>query len=374
MNTTYELNGLRKDADSFSGKFNKKSPVVEIFSAMVNGKDLSKFGAKANEADKYIRDLALRAENGDGLAVAELNTLRRFAIEEPVMEQIKLLGVFGSYKAVGYDETIEREVYKHAGERSRIQAASGDVVFPTITKEVYPVSTFTVSGGYEVDYRRIQLGDMEKENIGMEQVKTDILNRACLAIIEKVYKALSDATGVKYMFEGNGLTKTGADDVINAVRRYGKPTVVADFALLSQFTAFAGYAANINNIAVANVSEDVMRQVIQNGIISAYNGAILSEMPNPYDLYHLNADGSDFKTLLPAGLGLVIPAGGQSPIETYTRGGLTSFTGNNVKTGKVETRFDLEVGVDVARGQEFKIGTLYDANLGGLDVEVEDEP
>ena len=197
MNYTYELNNLRKDTDIFDNKFNKHSPVVEIFSAMVNGEDLSKFGAKADKAVKYIKDLGTRAENGDFSAVAELNTLRRFVIETPILEEVKLLGIFGSYKNVGYDESIEREVYKHAGERSRTQANGGDVVFPVLTKEVYPVGTTTVSGGYAVDYRKIALGDMTKENDGLNLVRTDIRNRAMLYVVNKVYDAIHKATGVK---------------------------------------------------------------------------------------------------------------------------------------------------------------------------------
>lgn len=363
MNTTYELNNLRKDSDVFTGKFTKQSPVVEIFAAMVNGEELSRFGAKADKAVAYIKDLGARADNGDFSAVAELNTLRRFTIEAPVMQELKLLNIFGSYQNVGYDETIEREVYNHVGERSREQAAGGDVVFPVITKETYPVSTFTVSGGYAVDYRRVALADMSKENEGLNQVKIDIRNRALLAIVDRVYKALEAATGVKYMFEGAGLTKAGVDDVLNKIRRFGKPTVVGDYALLSQFTPWAGYVGTINSNTITGISEKAMNELSANGALSMYNGAILSEMPNPYDLYNLNEDGTNFKTMLPAGLGFVIPAGAQSPIATFSRGGLTSFTGNNVHSGKIETRFDIEVGVDVARGQEYKIGAICDSNL-----------
>lgn len=366
MNTTYELNNLRKDSDVFNGKFTKQSPVVEIFAAMVNGEELSRFGAKADKAVAYIKDLGARADNGDFSAVAELNTLRRFTIEAPVMQELKLLNIFGSYKNVGYDETIEREVYNYSGERSREQAAGGDVVFPVITKETYPVSTFTVSGGYAVDYRRVALGDMSKENEGLNQVKTDIRNRALLAIVNRVYKALEAATGVKYMVEEAGLTKTAVDNVLNNIRRFGKPTVVGDYALLSQFTPWAGYVGNINTNTITGISEKVMNELAANGALSQYNGAILSEMPNQYDLYNLTEDGKNFKTMLPAGLGFIIPAGAQSPIATFSRGGLTSFTGNNVKTGKIETRFDIEIGVDVAKGQEYKIGTIYDTNVGGL--------
>lgn len=371
MNTTYELNNLHKDADVFSGKFTKQSPVVEIFSAMVNGKELSKWGKKADKAVAYIKDLGVRAENGDYIAISELNTLRRFVIESPVMEEIKLLGIFGTYTPVGYDETIEREVYTYSGERAREQAANGDVVFPAITKEVYPVSTFTVSGGYAVDYRRVALGDMSKENEGMNQVRTTIMNKAMLAIVKRVYDALKNATGVKYMVEDAGLTKTNVDAALTKIRRWGKPTVIADYALISQFTPWAGYVGSINSNTITGISEAIMNEIAQRGSLSMYNGAILSEMPNPYDMYGAlvtDENGEkNFPTLLPAGLGFIVPAGVQSPIATYTRGGLTSFTGNNVKNGKIETRFDIEVGCDVAKTQEYKIGTIYDTNVGGLD-------
>jgi len=367
MNTSFELNNIRKDADVFNGKFTRTSPVVEIFAAMVNGEELSRFGKKADEAVKYITNLGARAENGDVVAITELNTLRRFVLEAPVMEELKLLGIFGSYQHVGYDETIEREIYNEVGERSREQAAGGDVVFPAIVKETYPVSTFTVSGGYAVDYRRVALGDMSKENEGIAHVKTDILNRAKLAIVNRVYKAIQAATGVKYTFEGGGLTKAGVDAVLTNVRRNGRPTVIGDYALISQFTPWAGYVGSVNGNTITGISEKAMNEIAQTGALSMYNGAILAEMENPYNLYETNADGSNFKTLLPAGLGFVIPAGVKSPIATYSRGGLTSMTGNDVKTGKILTRFDIEIGCDVAKGQEHKIGILYDTNVGGLE-------
>lgn len=363
---TFEMNNVRRDSN-YSGQITKHSPVVEIFSAMVKGESLERFGKKANVGVNYIKNLGSRAENGDTSAIAELNTIRRFVVETPVMEEIKLLSVFGSYQSVGIDDTIEREVYNHVGEMSREQATGGDVVFPTVSKEVYPVPTFTISGGYAVDYRRVSLGDMSKENEGIAQVKVDILNNAKAAIVKKVYEAVKNATGVKYMYEYAGLTKTGVDSVLNNVRRNGRPTVVGDYAVISQFTPWAGYVGTIASNTITGISENVMNEIAQNGAPSMYNGALLVEIENPYNIYKLNEAGDNFETLLPAGLALVIPTGVKSPIETWTRGGLTSLTGNDIKTGKVLTRFDLEVAVDVAKGQEYKVGVIYDSNVGGLD-------
>ncbi|MCD8290024.1 MAG: hypothetical protein LUC91_00810 [Prevotella sp.] len=378
MNTTFELNNIRKDSDVLTtNKIRKGSPVVEIFSAMVNGESLDRFDKRtADKAVNYIKDLGSRADNGDYTAVAELNAIRREVLETPIMEEIQLLSIFGAYQALGFDETVEREIYKHVGERSREQAANGDVVFPSIVRETYPVPTFTVSGGYQVDYRRVALGDMSRENEGMNQVKIDIMNRAKLAIINRVYKAISEASGVKYQFEGAGLTKTGVDTVLGNVRRWGRPTVIADYALLSQFTPWAGYVGSINSNTITGISEQTMNELAANGMLSTYNGAILSEMANPYNLYAptvttQDADGNDvtnFQTLLPAGLGFVIPTGGDSPIKTWTKGGVTSLTGNDIKSGRVMTRFDVEMAVDVAKEQEYKVGTIYDTNIGGLDA------
>ena len=366
MNTKYELNNIRKDSDYFNNKFHKNSVVSEVFSAMVNGKDLEKFGKKADQAVSYIKDLGAKSAVGDPYAIAELNTLRRFVVESPIMEEIKLLSVFGSYQNVGFDETIEREVYSEVGERARIQATNGDVVFPTIKKEVYPVPTFTISGGYEVDYRRVQKGDMSKENEGMAHVRTTIMNKAKAEIVMRVYKAIKNATGVKYVAELAGLTKTGADGVINNVRRFGKPSVIGDYSMITQFTPWAGYVGSVNSNTITGISEVQMNEIAQNGALSMYNGAILAEMPNPYDVYTLKADGSNFETLLPQGMALVLPTGVTSPIATYTRGGLTSMSGNVVSSGQIVTRFDLEVGCDVAKGQEYKIGVLWDTNLSPL--------
>ena len=109
-----------------------------------------------------------------------------------------------------------------------------------------------------------------------------------------------------------------------------------------------------------------MDEIHETGLMGMYNGAILTEIPNPYDLTKLNEDGDNFETMLPAGLGFVMPAGGQSPIYTVTRGGLTSFSGNDVTSGNIISRFDLECGAIVAKGREFQVGLISDTNLSQI--------
>ena len=109
-----------------------------------------------------------------------------------------------------------------------------------------------------------------------------------------------------------------------------------------------------------------MNDIAARGLLATYNGANIVEVPNPYNEYEMNTAGDNFAKLMPEGLGFVVPTGGQSPIKTWTRGGLTSMTGEDVNSGKYITRFDIEVAADVARGKEHQIGVLMDTNLSTL--------
>ena len=364
MSYTFELNNERKDANFVSGKVNGKSAVVEIFSAMAQGRDLAPYGKKADVAAKYIMELNAKAASTDPVAISELNEIRRFAMQPVLMKEIKLLGIYGNYKPIGYNESCEIEIPEFANTGAEIQAAGQDVKFPAIRKRRVPIATTTISGGYAVDYRKAALGDMSDENELQEQVRTQIRNKAAKYVVDTVYNAVKNATGVKYFFEGAGLTKTGVDGVIAKVRRFGKPTVSGDYALISQFNGFAGYQGVTPT--VNGISDAVMNEIHNTGLMGMYKGSVLSEIPNAYDLTTLNKTGDNFDTLLPAGLGFVIPSGTTSPIYTVTRGGLTSFSGNDVSTGQMMTRFDLEVGALVAPGREYEIAVIHDTNLDTL--------
>jgi hypothetical protein len=86
-------------------------------------------------------------------------------------------------------------------------------------------------------------------------------------------------------------------------------------------------------------------------------------MSNPYDFSTMNSAGDNFDTILDSGIALVLPTGVNSPIKSWTKGGLSTFSGNDVTTGHVLTRFDIEFATDCARNREFTIGMLSDTNL-----------
>ena len=372
MDMTFEMNNVRRDSDVIlTNEVKQTSPIVEIFSALTDGKDTSKYGKKTDAVVKRIKELGEGIANGDTKSLAELNAIRKYSVEPLLTAEIQNLSVFGDFEALGYDESIEVESWKIIGDKSREQALNADVIFPAIKGEKYTVGTKTISGGWATDYRRLMYGDMSKENEGKNQVRIDIINKMKKAIVDNTYNAVKTATPVKYFFEGAGLTKAGVDEVLKNVRRLGTgATVIGDYALLQQFTPWTGFNSEVAYNSsrygyIQGISADDLRDIRTKGILGVYNGTILTEMANPYDYSTLNASGDNFKTMLNAGLAIVVPTGGQfgSPIKSWTRGGLTTFSGNDVTTGHVLSRFDIEFATDVTKGREFQIGMLSDTNL-----------
>lgn len=361
MNYTVELNSARRDDNFLTKEYNKNSGVVETFSRIVNGKSVDSLGAVADKSVKYIKELASKAINGDYSAIAELNTIRRYTIEPELIKEIELLGFFGSYENVGYGESIEREVVNTEGELSRVQAANGDPVLGFVSAKTYPVGTQTISAGYQIDYRKLQMGDLSAENALKENILRDMRNKASKYAMDKVLTSIANATGVKNYAASAGITKASVDNAIKFARRFGQPSIVGDYSVASQINDFAPYVST--SASFTDISPEAMEEIRKTGLLSWYNGAPVYAIPNAFDTTHLNAAGTGFDTVAPQGLLFIIPAGVESPIKLWTRGGLTSFTGNDVSTGRQLTRYDLEVAVDVAKGREYEIGIIRDTNL-----------
>lgn len=367
MDYTFELNNARKDSAFASGKVTAQSPVVEIFSAMVDGKDLSKYGAKADVAAKYISELGEKAQNNDFAAMAELNEIRKFAMQPKLLQEIKLLGLFGSYKPLGWGETAELEKIKYENVRADVQAEGLDVSTPFVRKEKTPLAPITISGGHKANYRELVLGDMSTENALQEEVRKAIRNKATMYVLKTVFDAIDSYTGVKYFYENSGLAKANVDALLLKIRRYGKPTVIGDYAVLAQFLPWIGYAGTIGGNTVTGVSQKLLDEISDTGIVGMYNGAVLKEIDNGYNFSEIDTTANNYKTLLPAGLAFVTPAApvnGVSAIQTFSIGGLTSFTGNAVNTGEVMTRFDLAIAAGVA--DPSAIGIIHDSSLDDL--------
>lgn len=367
MNYTFEMNNAQDSALLASGKVKANSPVVEIFTAMVNGEDLSKYGKKADIAANYIKELGNKASIGDASAIAELNEIRKFSMQPRLLQEMKLLGVFGSYQALGWNDVPELEKMEVYNARADIQAEGLDVSTPFFRRTKEALSPITISAGHKVNYREIALGNMYNESLLVGEVHKAMRNKATTYVIETVFKAIANATGIKYFYENAGLVKADVDALLTKIRRYGRPNVLGDYAVLAQFIPWAGYVGSISQKDIIGISQKVLDEIVDTGLIGKYNGAILSEFENTYDFNKVNAAGDNYETILPAGLAFVTPAApaqGVAPIQIFSVGGLTSLSGNDVTTGELLTRFDMRIACGVANTDA--IGIIHDTQLDSL--------
>ncbi|APJ11031.1 hypothetical protein [Bacillus safensis] len=360
-----ELNNARRDSDVFThSKLNTKSPLVEIFSAVATGKDLSKFnGAKVDAAMKHVKNLGDQALAGNPVAKAEINQIVRFAIEPKLISALKLFDFMGNFKPIGYDEQPMMTTYAHESIRSGFQASRGDVPFATTTWREYPIATQTISSGYAVNYREIMSGNLDKVAEGMDQVQIDMMNKAMYYVVNEMFNAIKKAKGVKYFSESPGIAKSAVDDTIKKIRRFGQPSIVGDYSVVSQLNDFAGFQAVAGDASSTKLPESVMDEIRKTGLLSTYKGSSIVELPNSYNLTELNKAKDNFKTYLPEGLLFFIPQGAKSPLQVFQKGGISTMTGNDVVTGTEITRFDLELGAGVAEGMEHQIGLIRDENF-----------
>lgn len=255
------------------------------------------------------------------------------------------------------------KTYGYESIDSRFQASSSDVPFAAVNWREYPIGTQTISAGFAVDYRELQNGNFDG-NIreGMNQVQIDMQNKMTYYVMTVLYNALKNAKGVKHFAEDNGITKTAVDNMLKSMRRYGKVNIAGDYSVVSQFNDFAGFKQfSADEIRYAN--NIVAEEIRQTGLVSMYNGAFVTELPNAINWTQLNKDGTDYDLYMPQGLLFFLPRGSVSPLQVFLRGGLTTMTGDDIVTRQHLTRFDMEFGAGVAEGMEDQIGLISDTNF-----------
>lgn len=351
-----EMNGCRKD--TIHNELNSKSPIVTAYSALIKGKDVDgikdgKGNVVGDKCVNTIKELNARAESGDLSAISELNAIRGFVVNPDILEEIKLFGFFGGYEQLGQDETVERKIVKQ-NIHTRGQALNGDVPFSFNYADKYTVPTTSIAAGYEVDYRKAQFGDMSAENILIENIKTDILNKAAAYAFDTVISAISNAD-IKNMVLG--VTRANVQKVLNDARPFGKVSLIGDTSAVVKLNDVVTYSDN-QATPYLNISQEAMEEIRKNAYVSGIMGASILGFDNAYDLSKLNSAGTWFEKLVSDRYIFAVPAGINSPIQLWTRGGLTSMTGTDITTGKLLTRYDLEVAADVAKGEEYKIGVI----------------
>lgn len=351
-----EINRLVNDKTRNS----KPSEAVEIFTKIVYGKDVSKYGKKVDDVMNNIVTLAKAAQDGNLQAKAEINAIRKITIEQPLMKRLSINDVMGTVTRVGFNEELKYEVYQLQGELSREQASSGAFVFPTTKKETRVMTTQTATGGTILDVRELASGATDGLAYANEQVITDITNKMVLSHINALRTAIQSATTLKNY--ASGITKTNVEARLKLAKRFGNVTIMGDFSAVNELGDLASFQVSSTATDV-RFSEAVMDEIMKTGLIKSYKGCPVVELPNSYDLTQLNTAGDFYKPYLPTSDLWFIPQGLISPLQIGIRGSLTSMTGQDLNLRAEVTRYDLEYGDAVIKEYVPTLGYIYDSLL-----------
>ena len=356
-----EINKIVKNKLSNATTNNRPSEEVEIFTNIVYGKDVSKYGKKVDTVMDKIKTLAGMVEDGNTQAKAELNAIRTVTIQQPLEKRLAINSAMGQVTKVGFNEEMKYEVYQLQGEKSRVQASSGSFVFPTVKKRTGTMTTKTSTGGLIFDVRELASGATDGFAYANEQVMTDMTNQMVLSHINALRSAITAATTLKNYAEG--ITKTNVEDVRKKARRFGTSvTILGDYSAVNKLGEYANFGV-VNTGTEFRFPDFVMEEVMKTGLIKFYKGSIIVEMPNSYNMIDLNTAGDFYAPQLPTTDLWFLPQGMMTPLQIGLRGGLTSMTATDINLRAEVTRYDWEFGNYVIAEYIPAIGYIYDDTL-----------
>ena len=354
-----ELNNVRKSECAVSNEAQMRR-VAEICSALFSGADISKYGKEADGVVKQLAKLGEGALADDARAKAEINTVVKYIVQPNLLKAMEVFSFLGNYHRIAYNEKPVVKTYNYEGIDARIQASSGDVAFGERVWKEYPITTKTISSGMAINYRDLASGNFDGSMAEeISQVQIDMENKAVAYVLGILYDGIKNNTdNVKfYATYADTPTQTAVDGMINKMRKLGKVNVAGDFSALSVISDWNGYKT-VSDKTIPFFTEGQVNEIAQTGLNGWYKGAALIEIPNPYNLTKPLADNSAFETYYDTDKLFFTVSGVTSPFNIFRRGGISTMTGNDVKTGTVMTRFDIEIGADLTKGREYEIGLL----------------
>jgi len=334
---------------------------VEIFTNVVYGKDISKYGKKVDTVMDKIKTLASAAQDGNIQAQAELNAIRTITIQQPLEKRLAINSAMGTVTKVGLNEELRFTVYELQGEKSRNQASSASFVFPTVKKRTEVMTTKTATGGTIFDMRELASGATDGLAYANEQVMTDIVNQMVLSHINALRAGITAATTLKNYSEG--ITKTNIENTRKLARRFGTSvSIMGDYSAVSKLADFTGFSVNAAGTEF-RFPEYAMEEIMKTGLIKNYKGTLVVELPNSYNMTDLNVAGDFYAPMLPTTDLWFLPQGQLSPLQIGLRGGLTSMTATDINLRAEVTRYDWEYGNAIIKEYIPFIGYIYDSDL-----------
>jgi hypothetical protein len=313
-------------------KLNKKSPIVEVFSAATisNGKlttEVQKSDYK--DAVELVKELA---SNPNPMNLYELNQIVAYTVDSIIDTRLNYIDMIAEVKRTAFDERPKFKT-KTEGIKAFWQAIGGTADKTKVGHKYSGLEIDELSAMPQAEWAEIASGRYD-----FAELMRDVTNEFESKIAEKVqstlYSTFSGLVSPNYA-SGAGVVAGSFDPLVAAMARFGRVAIVGDYEALQKLPALTAVASN--------VSDDIVNDFHRNGFIGTYKGAAVVQLDNPYSGFE------GFDTVLNKGYIYIVPVtdAASKTLKVQFAGDIMPMATQDINDRSYTQRFDKHMGAGV---------------------------
>jgi hypothetical protein len=324
----------------------KTSTAVQVYSAKLTGKDYD-----VKNYDKVLSQIREMAAYPNPNNRYEIAQMAGFIVDYILGEKLTYIERISDLKKVGYGEKAQFKI-KVSGIKAFIQAKGSTTERSKIAHEFVTLNTKEVSARPVINFSKLSNGQQTMEEV-IEDAVIQMEQEMLMDIENTCYTAFSALSSPNYG-AGSGIIATTLKPLINAMGRFGRPSIFGDMDIISKLAAATGFDASSS---VKQYADSIMEEQNASGFIGVYNGADVIKIANQYkDETSLESSNLVLKN----DLLYIVPAGAKDkrPLKVAFEGDVRNQEQQNIDDESWEIVFRKNFGAGVVASQ--KLLSIYE--------------
>lgn len=231
---------------------------------------------EANEAQQIVAELAKdnSPENRHKLA-----QLIAYSVDKMQAPALDFLGIMADIKNVGYNEKVVFQ-FKTEGIKAFYQAKGATTARSYISARQFTMETEAISARPAINVIDLWTGRVQASEIVAEANREMTYQK--LLRVERVLVDSMSNYGAPFYANSTGINKAALDDMLTYFNRIGPCTLLGDRAAVQQIASIVGWAPATATVGYAPVSDKMIDEYNDTGLIGTYIGNKVMVMPNGY--------------------------------------------------------------------------------------------
>lgn len=297
----------------------KDSGLIRVLAEQASGKTVA--ADDAAQAQQIVAELAKdnSPENRHKLAQVVAYSVEK--LQEPALD---FLGTMADIKNVGYGDKVMFDIQTE-GIKAFYQAKGSTTARSYISERQFTMGTEAISARPAINVMDLWTGRVKMADL-IAQANREMMYAKLLRCEAVLLAAMTDYSSPFYTLN-TGINKAALDAQLQYFNRLGPVTILGDRAAVQQIASIAGWApATVAPFGAAHVSDSMVDEYNNTGLIGTYIGNKVLAMPNGYrDQQTTPILQADKLYLVPGGIS---PA--QRNLKVVNEGPVQSFESQNI--------------------------------------------